>query len=32
MIDYEAGCYLIAFCMFFALAMYLLFEALGIND
>lgn len=32
MIDYESGCYLIAFCMFFALAMYLLFEAIGIND
>lgn len=32
MIDYETGCYLIAFCMFFALGMYLIFEALGIND
>ena len=30
--DYEAGCYLIAFMMFFALAMYLIFEALDIND
>lgn len=32
MMDYETGCYLIAFAMFFAFAMYLLFEAIGIND
>ena len=32
MIDYETGCYMIAFMMFFALAMYLIFEAMGIND
>lgn len=30
--SYEGGCYLIAFMMFFALAMYLIFEAIGIND
>lgn len=30
--SYEEGCYLIAFMMFFALAMYLIFEAIGIND
>lgn len=32
MMDYESGCYLIAFMMFFALCMYLIFEAIGIND
>lgn len=32
MIDYETGCYLIAFAMFFALCMNLLFEAFGIFD
>ena len=32
MIDYESGCYLIAFAMFFALCVYLLCEAFGIND
>lgn len=32
MMDYETGCYMIAFAMFFALAMYLIFEAFGIND
>lgn len=32
MIDYESGCYLIAFAMFFAFSMYLLFEAIGINN
>lgn len=32
MIDYESGCYLIAFAMFFAFAMYLIFEAMGILE
>ena len=32
MIDYEAGCYIIIFMMFFALGMYLIFEAIDIND
>lgn len=32
MIDYETGCYTIIFMMFFALGMYLIFEAMGIND
>lgn len=32
MIDYESGCYIIIFMMFFALGMYLIFEAIGIND
>ena len=32
MMDYETGCYLIAFAMFFAFGMYLIFEAIGIND
>jgi hypothetical protein len=31
MIDYEGGLYLIAFAAYFALGMYLLFEAIGIT-
>ena len=31
-VSYEDKCYILAFVMYFALCMYLLFEAFGIND